>query len=71
MSIGLLDLGLDPLVEFLNVPHSFGGVGIHLVILLERNEIKGTKRVLTIHNLEWRFICRPVRGSIVGEFSIG
>jgi len=71
MIISLLDLGLDSLVEFLNVPHSFGGLGIHLVILLERDEIKGAKGVLTIHNLEWRLICGPMRGSIVGEFNTG
>jgi len=67
----ILDLGLDSLVEFLNVPHPFGGLGIHLVILLERNEIEGTKGVLTIHNLQWGLICGPVRGSVVGEFSMG
>ena len=54
--ISLLNLGLDSLVDFLNILHSFGCLGIHLTIMLERNEIKRTKRILTTHNLEWRLI---------------
>ena len=55
----LLNLGLNSFVEFLNLRHSFGGFSVHLVPLLERYEVKGTKWIFSIDKLEWGLIYSP------------
>jgi len=69
--IGLLNLTLDPFVELLELLHSFACFSAQVLFGVEWSEIKWTKGVFTINNLEWRFFYGSIWGPIVSKLYMG
>jgi len=71
MLIGLLNLVLVLFMELLDLLHCFTCFSAQVLFGVEWSEIKWSKRVLTVHNLEWRLLCGTIWGPIVSKLRMG
>jgi len=68
--IGLLNLRLHHLMEFLNLPHPITNLQIWLLIHPSWHKIKWTQRIQSIYNLELRQTGCLAWGLIVGKLTL-